>query len=93
MSQPADVLELLKKMRYDLTAMQAKLSDAIEAFTSLNLPAQHEVRCERCGLRFRGALSLAEHLHTSHDGPLPAHWLEAERLAGLLHDKATETAS
>lgn len=83
MTQPADIFELFKRMRYDLTALQAKLTDAQNMLASLNLPAQHEVKCPVCGLRFRGVLSLDEHVHLSHDGPLPPHWLEAERLAGL----------
>ena len=86
--QPADIFELLKRMRYDLTALQAKLTDAQNMLAALNLPAQREVKCDVCGLRFRGTLSLAEHLHVSHNGPLPAHWLEAERLAGIGADSA-----
>lgn len=82
-AQPADLYERLTALRKDLTACQGKVTDALNILAELNLPRQNEVKCDACGLRFRGALSLAEHLHVSHDGPLPAHWLEAERLAGI----------
>lgn len=78
----ADTYELLKKIRYDLTAAQAKLTDAMNNISQLDI-GDDSVRCPNCNTRFRGALSLAEHLHLSHDGPLPAHWEQAERLAGI----------
>ncbi len=82
MSQQDDILELLKKMRYDLTALQGKLSDVMEQVAAL--PSKGEKpRCPHCDLVFRGKLSLDEHVHTSHGGPVPPHWLEAERLAGI----------
>lgn len=80
--QPADIFALLKRMRHELTTLQAQLTDAQNMLAALNLPKQNEARCE-CGLKFRGALSLAEHVHTSHGGPLPDHWLKAEELAGM----------
>lgn len=77
---PEDSLELCRKIRYDLTAAQAKLTNIIEALASL--PPTPKSVCCICGLHLRGPLSLAEHLYTSHDGDLPDHWAQAERLAG-----------
>jgi hypothetical protein len=80
-AQPADVYEMLQKVRYDLTAAQAKLTDAFNILRELNLPQQPTTDCPTCGLKFRGPLTLAEHLHISHDGPIPEHWLLAEARA------------
>lgn len=84
MTDSADVFALLDKMRYDLTAAQGKLTDVKAMLGELNLPSKPRPRCSFCGLTFRGALSLAEHLHTSHDGPVPEHFLAAERAAGIV---------
>jgi hypothetical protein len=84
-----DVLELLRKIRYDLTAAQGKLTDAIAAIAALNLPDASSVTCPTCGVHARGPNALAEHVHHSHAGPVPPAWLEAERLAGLLESEQT----
>ena len=73
-THPDDIFELLKKIRYDATAIQAKVTDALNALADLNLADQPAARCERCGCEFRGPLRLAEHVYQSHDGPLPEHW-------------------
>jgi hypothetical protein len=84
MSEPADIYELLRKIRYDATAIQAKVTDALNALNDLNLPQARQVRCPvaGCELPFRGPNSLAEHVHVSHEGPLPAHWVRADALVG-----------
>jgi hypothetical protein len=79
-AQPADLYDLLKKIRYDTTAIQAKVTDALKILNELNLPEQETVACE-CGLKFRGPNTLAEHVHVSHDGPVPEHWLKAEAIS------------
>jgi hypothetical protein len=67
---------VLKKARYDLTAAQAKISEALKMVASLDLPAPGErVPCPACGARLVGAMTLAEHVYVSHDGPVPAHWV------------------
>ena len=77
-----DLSEILKKVRYDLTAAQGKLSEAMRAIAGLNLPEPAELVCIHCGLVCGGPKVLAEHLYYSHQGPVPPHWIEAERLAG-----------
>ena len=74
---------VLKKLRYDLTAAQGKLTEALRMVEALDLEdAGNRVRCPRCGLKVTGARALAEHAYTAHDGPEPAHWLALEeRLA------------
>ena len=82
MTEPADheIVQALKKLRYDLTAMQAKVSDLLTMAAALNLePA--EVHACRCGLRFPSQRRLAEHVYTSHDGPEPEHWRQTEGAA------------
>lgn len=75
-----ELLEIARKIRYDLTAAQAKLSELLRAAAELEPPGEPH-RCSHCALPFRGPRGLAEHLYVQHDGPEPAHWVEAERLA------------
>ena len=82
---PADALELAKKMRMDLTQLQGRLTDLMETLAAQ--PASDQPRCPTCGVPVKGPLALAEHLHNSHDGPLPQHWIRAEQLAGLATDQ------
>lgn len=77
-AQPSDLYELLKKIRYDATAIQAKVTDALNVLNELHLAAQPTTPCPRCGLETRGPNSLAEHLYNSHNGPVPAHYTQAE---------------
>lgn len=81
MSEEPELIALLKKMRFDLTAMQVKLSEALRMAADANLPEPKEHACVQCGVSFRGELALAEHHYISHSGDVPEHWKEAERLA------------
>jgi len=83
---PTDALELARKMRMDLTQLQGRLTDIIEALAAI--PANIDTRrvCPTCGITTRGPTSLEEHIHTAHDGPLPAAWQRAEQLAGIASD-------
>jgi hypothetical protein len=91
-AQPSDLYELLKKIRYDATAIQAKVTDALNLLNELHLPDQPVTPCPHCGLETRGERSLAEHLHNVHDGPVPAHIAAAEALAES-HARAQDTRS
>lgn len=83
MTTLADALEELKRIRMDLTAAQAKLTDAMNAIAGHPDSTAPRPSCPTCGLKFRGAFTLAEHQHNTHNGPTPPHWLKAEQLAGL----------
>lgn len=76
-----EILELARTIRYDLTALQAKLSELIRLAGEKTDRETHT--CPDCGLGFKGSMSLAEHRYVQHDGPEPAHWLEAEARADL----------
>lgn len=76
-----ELVTALKKIRYDLTDLQGKVSEALRLVSALSLTPPAEFVCDHCGLRFGGALRRAEHLYVSHDGPLPAHWASAEARA------------
>lgn len=78
-----EALDTARRLRMDLTNAQAKLTDVIEYLKGLPDEFDASTACPTCGVKTKGPLSLAEHIHTSHDGPVPAHWLEAERLAGI----------
>lgn len=81
MPEEHELIELLKKVRWDLDALRAKTSEAIRMVSALDLPDTTLHECPKCHARFPGKLSLAEHVYLSHEGPEPEHWKEAERLA------------
>ena len=81
MSDDPELITLLKKLRYDLTGMQVKVSEALRMVAALDLAPAVEHRCPHCSLVLREKLALAEHVYVSHEGPEPEHWKEAERLA------------
>lgn len=86
-----ELIIVLKKIRYDLTDLQVKVGEALRQAAALRLPAPMHFECCDCHIEFRSASKLAEHVYHSHDGPLPEHWLEAERLAGLTTTTPDET--
>lgn len=74
--EPDGLFELLRKIRYDCTAIQAKVTDALNLLAALNLPDTRAPRCGRCGYRPGVNMpSLAEHAHTAHGAPAPPHWM------------------
>jgi hypothetical protein len=77
-----EILELAKKIRYDLTALQAKTSELLQMAARLEPPAP-PIICPECQLPFKGPKTLAEHRYQQHDGPLPEHWATAEERAAL----------
>lgn len=83
-----ELVVLLKKLRYDLTGMQVKVSEALRQAAALNLEPPNAHKCGNCGLLFRSAAKLAEHHYVSHDGPLPAHYDAIEKQAA--DDEAAE---
>ena len=74
------LIALVKAANYDLTSAKAKLSEIERQVAALNLDQTPDHRCE-CGLTFRSASRLAEHVYTSHDGPEPEAWVRAEARA------------
>lgn len=75
-------IEVILKLQYDLTSIQARLTDLKRNLVS-ELPAEPSAhRCveDGCGLVFRGPKRLAEHSYVSHGGPEPEHWVTAEAL-------------
>lgn len=70
---------VLNKVRYDLTAAQAKLSEALRMVARLDLGEVGErIPCRICGAKLLGPQTLAEHVYVSHDGPVPEHYLAIE---------------
>lgn len=80
MSERHDVWKLADAMQMDLRAAQAKLVEMRSILAGMNLPEPSTLRCQ-CGLSFKGPRTLSEHVHTSHGGPLPDHWLAVDELA------------
>lgn len=78
-----DILTALKQVKYDLSVTQTRIGEIARDVAALPAPDTRTDRCAPCGLTFRGPQSLAEHAYVHHDGPVPAHYLEAERRAGF----------
>lgn len=76
-----DLYELLRTIRYDLTAAQGKLTSAFSLLGELNIVDRQPTRCPSCGVELAGPRTLAEHLHNSHEGPVPEHWLAVEAVS------------
>ncbi len=84
---PAEILAALDQVRYDLSVTQTRVIEIaneakklIEA-SKLVVPPKHI--CPTCGCTQRSKQALAEHRYNSHWGPVPEHYLAAERLAGI----------
>jgi hypothetical protein len=75
------IWRIADQIQMDLRAAQAKMVELRSQLASLDLPDEKRLRCGTCGLPTRGPNSLAEHIYTSHDGPLPEHWIRADALA------------
>ena len=80
MSERHAIWKIADQLQMDLRAAQAKLVELRARLAAIDLPGRNETICphEGCGLPFPGPQSLAEHVHVSHDGPVPAHWLAIE---------------
>jgi hypothetical protein len=85
MESEHELYVLLRKIRYDLTALQAKVTDAFAMLDALHLPLPDQgVRCPfpHCKLPMKGARSLELHIQNVHDGaPAPFSELELAELA------------
>ena len=65
-----EILQLAKKIRYDLTALQAKVSELLRMASNLKAPDPDSRTCPECGLLAaslpQGA-TLADHRYRAHD--------------------------
>lgn len=75
MTDEPEVFEVLRKIRYDLTAAQGKLTEALRMLSDMNLPSNEAAKpfkCGQCGARFKKDDRLREHLYNVHAiGELP----------------------
>ena len=68
-ADPEDLRELLLKIRYDCTAIQAKVTDAMDLLARLNVPKPppaHACPVSHCGVDRPTAELLVEHLENVH---------------------------
>ena len=64
---PRDIALLLDKIRYDCTAIQAKVSELKTAVASMNIPEDvGGFPCPECGIRKSSEASLADHRANVH---------------------------
>ena len=83
-----DMFEMAKRIRMDLSAAQAKLTDLVAMISAANIPDTTRPTCSTCGLSFKHSLARDEHLYHAHDGPVPPAWVAAEELAESMSDKS-----
>jgi len=70
-----ETVRIARALRYDLTAMQAKVSELLLALGRLSLADDREsYPCPDCGIDIDGPRALAEHIYHVHGGPEPSHW-------------------
>lgn len=70
MSNEPEVFEVLRKIRYDLTAAQGKVTEAMRMLSALNLEAEPEpFQCPKGCRGFSTERGLAFHMANVHDGP------------------------
>lgn len=74
---------LLDKMQMDIRALEAKMNELRVQVAALDLTDQPRAMCPECGITFRRLSLMEEHRYNSHAGPVPSHYVRAERLAGL----------
>jgi hypothetical protein len=65
-AQPSDLYDLLNKIRYDTTAIQAKVTDALAILADLHLEEREVTKCPKCNIPLSGPRRLAEHLENVH---------------------------
>lgn len=75
-----ETMEIARKIRYDLTAAQVKVTELLNALAKLELPSDKPT-CPACGVPVRGPNTLAEHVYHSHGGPVPESYLRAEAMS------------
>ncbi len=84
---PAELLAAIDQVRYDLSVTQTRvieIANAVKALIEANeLSAPPVHICPTCSCTQRSKQALAEHRYHIHDGPVPEHYLAAERLAGI----------
>lgn len=73
--QPSDLYARLKHLRVQCTAVQSGITDVVNMLNEMGLSQRPDSVCPTCTLSVRDELVLAEHIYTSHDGPLPDHWV------------------
>lgn len=77
-----EIHEQAQRLRYDLTALQAKVSELLRMTATLPDNRDQSV-CPVCRLPLPGPRTLAEHQYQQHEGDVPAHWLEAEQRSSV----------
>lgn len=71
MGQEPEVFEIARKLRYDLTGLQANVTALLNALAALNLPMDtSEYVCPKCGADRKGPRALRDHLQNVH-GEVP----------------------
>lgn len=81
MSERHDIWAVADALQMDLRSASAKLVELRSRLAALDLPNPSEAKCPICGVKRTGPRAVAEHVYVSHGGALPAHVIDADRLA------------
>jgi hypothetical protein len=77
-----EALELTSKMQMQNRREAARIVELRAYLASLpDDPGVSGIDCRFCRLEFRSVAKRDEHVYHQHGGPVPEHWLEAERRA------------
>jgi hypothetical protein len=79
MSERHEIWKAADGLQMTLRSASAQLVELRARLAGLELPDASSVVCPRCGVKRPGERTLSEHVHVSHDGPVPAHWLAVEQ--------------
>ena len=77
------IWQMLDRLQMDNRDQAAKLVELRAHVASLDLPEDPRHVCGVCGVSFRRESLRDEHVYSAHDGPVPAHYVAAERAAGV----------
>lgn len=79
---------LLDKLQMDNRAQAAKLVELRSYVANIDLPDPSLTICDVCGTKHRHRHAMEEHRYHVHDGPIPEHYITAERLADDVDQEA-----
>lgn len=75
---PRDIYKLLDAIDHHHRSALAKSTELRAYISALNLKAPSDHTCPKCKIHHAARHLLDEHMYHAHNGPEPAHWLEAE---------------
>lgn len=83
MTSRHEIWAMLDRLQMDAREHVARIDTLRQLVAAIELPTAARPACPTCGIAFQLTWQRDEHVYTSHNGPVPEHYLAAERAAGL----------